>query len=36
MKRNNILHNYIAIWLMASLAVVPMAVGAAGNTSRIQ
>ena len=32
MKRNNILHNYIAIWLMASLAAVPMAVGAAGNT----
>lgn len=36
MKRNNILHNYIAIWLMASLTAVPMAVGAAGNTSRIQ
>ena len=32
MKRNNILHNYIAIWLMASLTAVPMAVGAAGNT----
>lgn len=32
MKRNTILHNYIALWLMASLAAVPMAVGAAGNT----
>lgn len=32
MKRNTILHNYIALWLMASLAAVPMVVGAAGNT----
>lgn len=32
MKRNTILHHYIALWLMASLAAVPMAVGAAGNT----
>lgn len=32
MKRNTILHNYIALWLMSSLVVVPMAVGAAGNT----
>ncbi len=32
MKRKKILQHYIAIWLMASLAAVPMAVGAAGNT----
>ena len=32
MKRNTILHHYITLWLMASLAAVPMVAGAAGNT----
>lgn len=32
MKRKKILQHYIALWLMSSLVVVPMAAGAAGNT----
>lgn len=32
MKLKNRLRKYIALWLMASLGTVPIAVGAAGNT----